>query len=293
MRNKLLTCFTIIIALILDSILLFNIASYDKVLINAVNIINERTTEINHFLTKYKIEKSGTLEVSANYRGAHGENYPSEYTYNYRLLDKLYLEDKEYAEINYDKKILSLFNKLTKLKDIDLSNCSNTKRKNGKLIITCDKNYINDILETNFKNIEVTVYTDGLFKEINHITINLDDINLTLNGNDLTIEYLDNSIKISFNGSNYYVNVNDLLKANIIINDVYSCSIVINDKVYYVEVRDNELYIKFNSQAAIYNSVSITAKYGSVTLEKEKLIDKLTDNPIANYIENSDFNIWR
>ena len=221
-KKILIILITFIVVFILDSVIIFNFVNKDKVINNALSIVNEKIDDISLFLNKYDIGKKGILDVNVNYRGAHGENYPSKYSYKYELTDKLYLEDEEYAYINVDNNVLDIFHKLSKLENINLDMCSNINNNKNSFEITCDNEYINKILNTNFKKINILIYTKGLVKEIDYVVINLDDIKLTFNKDELTINYLNNNIKISFNGSNYYVNINDLLKANIMITDVYS-----------------------------------------------------------------------
>ena len=292
MRRLLIFSLAIVVIVITNIYFLLGLYNKENIAKETVTIVNDKISYIDKFINKYTIGKTGLLEVTANYKGAHGENYPSDYVFNYELADKLYFENNEYASIDYPKEVISLITTLKNLKNIDLTNLKVT-RLGGKYEVSLDTNDINKKLNTNFKDISFNIYTKGLIHKVDYLEFKLDDLYMTLTKDSFNIKFQNNNIRIDLNADNVYLNVNDILKVNVLIKDLYSCSIVLGDKVYYLEIKDDGFYLKFNSPSAIYNSITINGHYSYMILNKEKEIEKLTDNPIVNYISNTEFNFWR
>lgn len=247
---------------------------------------------IDKVINNYQLQKMGVAEVTANYKGAHGENYPAVFNYNYEVLDKIYFEDTSYSSIDNSIGIIMLFNALSNVSNLNLDNYKSISSEGSKRIIMYDNKYINEILGTNFKSVRVEVKTKGLIKRLSDIHVFLDDIDITLDNNDIKVSYDDKGALISLSDNAVYVNVNDKLKMNIFMkNDGNNFSIVLNDKVYSVQMSKNEANIKFSSPSSIYNSMSIKLIYKDVSLSKTNALENIEDNPVLRYLNEADLSL--
>ncbi len=266
-------------------------ASKNKCLDEYKNKITSKINIISSIVNKYDISPSGEVEVVANYKGAHGENYPANFNYNYTLDDKLYFEDEEYTSIDVNKNLLSVIGSLKNIENVDVSKYESVKKSGNKIKIMYDEKTINEVLKTNFKSISAEVNMSGIIKKIKEINIILDDINITVNGDDLHITYNSKTIDLNLKEDATYVNINNKLKMNIFTKNNYNFSIVFNNQVYSLELLEDGLNLKFNTSASIYNSMSIKVKYKGVSLEKKREANNYNDNPIIRYLSESDLSL--
>lgn len=289
----------IIIIIICISILLIGITSIfvvnnKKCEDKAIDLINTHIQDISKFVNKYEVMNNGTLEINANYKGAHGESYPAKFTYNYELSDKLYFENDVYTYLDVNTDVLHFLNNIKSIENIDVYKY--TKKRSHKNVTTYsyDVNHVNEILNTDFEKVEIKVFTKGIYKVIDYIEVSLDDNKITVNKKDIDITYKNNDIELVKNDAGYYLSINGKLKCNIFINnDNYSFSIVFNNTVYYLEIRDSGLVIKFTSPASIYNSIDIKVSYKDNKVTKKKISNNFDDNPIIRYLSKSDLSLWR
>lgn len=285
----------IVLSLVITASLIqyiFTHSSQKQVLSVVTNEINKKLDLINDIVDRFPIKSTGIAEVTANYKGAHGENYPAKFNYNYEVLDKIYFEDTSYSSIDNSIGIIMLFNALSNVSNLNLDNYKSISSEGSKRIIMYDNKYINEILGTNFKSVRVEVKTKGLIKRLSDIHVFLDDIDITLDNNDIKVSYDDKGALISLSDNAVYVNVNDKLKMNIFMkNDGNNFSIVLNDKVYSVQMSKNEANIKFSSPSSIYNSMSIKLIYKDVSLSKTNALENIEDNPVLRYLNEADLSL--
>lgn len=291
-KKKIIIISSIAVVFLIIVFLLISVnASKNKCLDEYKNKISSKINIASNILNKYNIGLSGEVEVVANYKGAHGENYPANFNYNYLLEDKLYFEDEEYTSIDINKNLLSVIDSLKNLENVDVSKYKSIVKKGNKIKIMYDEKTINEVLKTNFKSIRAEINMSGIIKKIKEINIILDDINISVNGDDIHITYDSKNIDLNLKEDATYVNVNNKLKMNIFTKNNYNFSIVFNNQVYSLELLEDGLNLKFNTSASIYNSMSIKVKYKSVSLEKKREAENYNDNPIIRYLRESDLSL--
>lgn len=277
MKKKIILISGIVVLLfiILASVLIT--LNNNKLEDKALSLIETHVKDISSFISKYDIKANGVVNISANYKGAHGESYPAEFTYNYELTDKLYFEDEEYTYLDINADVLDI---VKNLKDINKFDVYKYKTKNvnkNAIIYTYDFDV--------FKNFQVKIFTKGLIKKVDYIEVDIDDYKITVDKNKIDVVVGHNDIEIVKNNTGYYLSINGKLKCNIFINkDNYTFSIVLNNMVYYLEINNEGLVIKFNSSSAIYNSIDMKVKYDDNKLNKNKLSSNFDDNPIIRYL---------
>ncbi len=291
MKKKVILFITLSLVITV-SLVLYNFMYFSKKeTINYVtNVIKTKLDLINDIVEKFPVKNTGIVEVTANYKGAHGENYPAVFNYNYELSDKLYLENGEFSYINIDSNLKKMINLFFNLKKLDLTNYEISK-SDGKYILTYDEKAINEVLKTTFNKISVSIEAKDVFKKEKNIQIDLDDIHIDILKKDIVIKNHDKLSYISLDSDLCYLNVNNKLKMNLFMKDNYSSNIVWNGQVYTLLLEDEGFLLKFNTSASIYNSISMTFKYEDVILNKNNKLENFKDNPIIRYISESDLSL--
>lgn len=288
MKKKVIVVITLSLVITV-SLVLYNFMYFSKKeTINYVtNEIKTSLDLINDIVGKFLVKNTGTVEVTANYKGAHGENYPAVFNYNYELSDKLYLENGEFGYINIDSNLKKMVNIFLNLKKLDLTNYEISK-SDDKYILTYDEKAINEVLKTTFNKINVSIEAKDIFKKEKNIQIDLDDIHIDILKKDIVIKYQGILTYISLDSDLCYLNINNKLKMNLFMKDNFSSNIVWNGQVYSLFLEDEGFLLKFNTSASIYNSISMTFKYDDVIVNKNNKLENFKDNPIIRYISESD-----
>lgn len=291
MNKKVITVlFCLFLAVAID-IFCFDLLGKNEGFIRFSDIYSDNIKYVSKIANKFSISPTGEVEVTANYKGAHGENYPAVFNYNYELSDKLYFENEEYSSINIDKYLLKNIEVLKKIQDIDINNYSRKISKHNKYRIMYDSSYINEVLNTNFKEVYVDINLSGLIKKIDSVDIYLDDIKINYCNKEFKINYGKYNIVVALTNSASYANVNNKLKMNVFTSDNISFSIVFNNQVYSLELVDNGMNIKFVTKAAIYNSLDIKVRNSDVRLDKLVETIDYNDNPIIRYLSESNLSL--
>ena len=291
MKKKVIVVITLSLVITV-SLVLYNFMYFSKKeTINYVtNEIKTSLDLINDIVGKFPVKNTGTVEFTANYKGAHGENYPAVFNYNYELSDKLYLENGEFGYINIDSNLKKMVNIFLNLKKLDLTNYEISK-SDDKYILTYDEKAINEVLKTTFNKINVSIEAKDIFKKEKNIQIDLDDIHIDILKKDIVIKYQGILTYISLDSDLCYLNINNKLKMNLFMKDNFSSNIVWNGQVYSLFLEDEGFLLKFNTSASIYNSISMTFKYEDVILNKNNKLENFKDNPIIRYISESDLSL--
>ena len=255
---------------------------FNEELTTILNDFNELSTKIG----RYEIKKSGKLSISANYKGAHGENFPHDFEFNYALKDnKLYFENQEgYNSLNLNKDLINLLKSLSKKIESDKVRASHSVINFTEASLNLNVEYINNIYKTSFKEITATIYFNNfLSKNVEKTVIKIDDITLTKIGKSYIIDIDDYNIKFNFNKSGYSININDNIKMNVFnetTNDRYT--LVVGEYVYSFTVKSEGIDFVASTGASIYNSINVIAKYEDIELKlEEELATK--DNHITRY----------
>lgn len=255
---------------------------FNNELTSMIKDFNELSTKIN----RYEIKESGKLDISANYKGAHGENFPHDFEFNYALKEnKLYFEnDKGYNSLNINKDLINFLKSLSNKIDADKIQLSHSEVKFTTASVKLNVGYINKIYNTSFKEITANIYFENfLSRHVQKIVIKIDNITLTKIGNSYVIDVDDYNIKFNFNKQGYSLNINNDIKLNAFTettNDRYS--LVVGKYVYSFSVKGDGIDFVASTGASIYNSINVIATYEDVELELEKELDK-EDNPITRY----------
>ncbi len=291
MKKKVIVVITLSLVITV-SLVLYNFMYFSKK--ETINYVtNEIKTSfdlINDIMDKFPVKNTGTVEVTANYKGAHGENYPAVFNYNYELSDKLYLENGEFSYINIDSNLKKMVNIFLNLKKLDLTNYEISK-SDDKYILTYDEKAINEVLKTTFNKINVSIEAKDIFKKEKNIQIDLDDIHIDILKKDIVIKYQGILTYISLDSDLCYLNINNKFKMNLFMKDNFSSNIVWNGQVYSLFLEDEGFLLKFNTSASIYNSISMTFKYEDVIVNKNNKLENFKDNPIIRYISESDLSL--
>lgn len=292
MKKKITIIISILIVLLLVCIV--NILFINNGYINRQidNFKSEYELFYNN-INKFPIYDEGKLDINANYRGAHGENNPNRFVFDYKLDNSIVSFSNEvgFKDYEYDNKITELIKGIRKIDVNTLEEIlKESKIENNKLII--DEKKINNITNFNIENISITFESTNIIKKLKRIVINIDDVKISIEDKIINIDYKDNHINVKINSSGYYLSINDTLKMNAFINDNKNTySIVIGDKVLRVEVSDNELKVLGGFESAIYNSIEITATKGKTNIVKNNELE-LNDVPILRYFTNTDLSFW-
>lgn len=248
--------------------------------------------ELYNYLNTHESFSSGTIEVIANYRGAHGENYPNFFNFDYINEDNTvtFTNSSGSLKYSYDNEISNIINILKNMSSSELEKI--IKYKNNKVLI--DKDKLNELTKQNFKNVEVRFNYHGLVRKLDNIEITLDGLNMIIKDKVIEITYNNNVIKITLNSSGYSLNINDILKMNAFLNEYKNTySIIIKDKVFHVEYSNEELVIKALSEGAIYNGLDLHVKNKeNVNINNDSILTN-DDVPIIRYYNNIDIEFWR
>lgn len=252
----------------------------------------ELTTFLNDFkdlstkVSRYEIKKVGKLSISANYKGAHGENFPHDFEFNYALKgNKIYFENKDgYNSLNLNKDLIDVLKSFNKKIEVDKVRASNSTINFTTATLNLNVEYINNLYKTSFKNITATVYFNNfLSKNVEKTVIKIDDIVITKIGKSYIIDVDDYNIKFNFNKSGYSININDDIKMNVFnetTNDRYT--LVVGKYVYSFTVREDGIDFVASTGASIYNSFNVVAQYDDIELNLNKELD-IEKNPITRY----------
>jgi hypothetical protein len=258
------------------------------------NSLKELETNYNKFynyITSHEVITSGTIDVNANYRGAHGENYPNAFTFEFTKEDNKYtfINEKGYYTYEYDNKIYELLDDIRSITPEYLDKIitiSNNK-------INIDIELINELTNSNIKSASIKFNSKGLIKKLSSIDITIDDLSININGKEIKANYLDNNITIKINDSGYYLNINNKLKMNAFLNDNKNLySVVIGSKTLTVEITDDILSVIGNSEAAIYNSLELTINNKKNNNYESDTLLELNDIPMLRYYTNNDLSFW-
>lgn len=292
MKRKIVGIILIIIVVLLiaiGSILLINKDYTDK----QIDSFLAKYDAFYQYISAHPIYDEGDIDVNANYRGAHGENYPNRFTFDYKLDDSLVLLSNEsgYKEYTSDNRIYKLIEGIRKL---DINNLNKilkeSKIEDNKVII--DGNKISEITGLNIDNISITFNSSNIIKKLKRIDIDIDDIKISIEDNNIKIDYKDNNINIKINSSGYYMNINEKLKMNAFLNsNKNTYSIIIKDKVLSIEISDTDLKVLGGFESAIYNSIELMISKEEKIIEKGNELE-INDIPILRYFTNTDLSFW-
>ena len=89
MRKKILFgLFVIVFYIYFLSAFLINNYREANLVNRSLSLISSYSEKLHESVGRYDVGLTGTIDVKANYKGAHGENYPAQYNYNFEVSDK-------------------------------------------------------------------------------------------------------------------------------------------------------------------------------------------------------------
>ncbi len=294
MRKKiLLGLFVIVFYIYFLSAFLINNYREAYLVNRSLSLISSYSEKLHESVGRYDVGLTGTIDVKANYKGAHGENYPAQYNYNFEVSDKLYFEDTSLSYFDINTEWLKVFSVLGRLKNLDLKKYLDITTEKNDIVVSYDAKYINDILGSEFENTYVKIHTRGITRKFDKIVITLDEIVVTINDKEIIVNSDGNEIRIVPNDAGFFIAINNILKGNIFVNDDNcSGSLVIGDRVYYFEVSGDNAIVKFSNEASIYNSIEMNVHFSKLELKKMSVSANFDDNPIIRYLSEARYSLW-
>lgn len=283
----------IIVALFISVVCIHTIYNDDfKLRDYVINDLNEKIIKVGDYARNINISfnKTGKIKLNALYKGAHGESNPSEFNYNFSLNNGVYIVENEDGFLEFDMSILTkIIDTFASLKTLEPELIVNKTTKNNNIVYELDKDIINQIYSTDFKNITIDIKTDGFIKQVSSYSLRLDDYVVNINDKKIEVNGK-NNITLTFGNKGYSLNINDKLKMNVI--NYYQYNILINDTSLFLELTDEGFYLSALTTHAIYNSLEITGVYENADIEKNKEVDPIL-NPLYRYFDEVSFDIWR
>lgn len=292
MKRKITIIISILIVLLL--VVIVNIVFINNGYINRqIDHFKNEYEAFYQYVNRHPIYDEGVLDINANYRGAHGENYPNRFVFDYKLDNStvIFSNGDGYKEYEYNNKIYEFIKSIRKLDANSLSKIiKESKIEDNRVVI--DVRRINDITGFNINNMSITFEPKNILKKLKRIIIKIDDIEISIENENIKIDYMDNVINIKKNSAGYYLSINDTLEMNAFLNDNKNTySIIIKDKVLRIEVSDNELTVFGGFESAIYNSIEITSTKDNANIVKNSELE-LNDVPVLRYFTNTNLSFW-
>ena len=283
----------IIVALFISVVCIHTIYNDDNKLRDyVITDLNEKIVKVGDYARNINISfnKTGKIKLNALYKGAHGESNPSEFNYNFSLIDGIFTVENEDGFLGFDMSTLTkIIDTLASLKTLEPELIVNKTTQNNNIVYEADKSIINQIYNTHFKIITIDVKTEGFIKRVASYSLKLDDYIVNINDKKIEVKGK-NNITLTFGNKGYSLNINDKLKMNVI--NYYQYNILINDTSLFLELTDEGFYLSALTTHAIYNSLEITGVYENVDIEKNKEVDSIL-NPLYRYFNEVSFDIWR
>lgn len=253
--------------------------------------LNEKIVKVGDYARNININfnKTGKINLTALYKGAHGESNPSEFNYNFSLDDGIFTVENEDGYLDFDMSILTkIIDTIAGLKTLEPELIVNETNKTNSIVYELDQNIINQIYNTDFKEILIDVKIEGFIKRVSSYSLKLGDYVVNISDKKIEVKGKNNII-LTFGNKGYSLNINDKLKMNVI--NYYQYNILINDTSLFLELTDEGFYLSALTTHAIYNSLEISGIYDNANIEKDKEVDPIL-NPLYRYFNEVSFNIW-
>lgn len=248
--------------------------------------LNEDISSLSSYVNKYSIPKKGKTEISANYKGAHGESFPKDFKFNYKLEgNTLYFSDEAgYTKLELDQRLVDLFNIFSNDFTEDILVAKDEKNEENTIKVSLDIDKINNYFNKEFKKAEMVINKkNAISKEIKDITLSLDDYIITIDKSNYKIMYNDEKVDVNIVKNGYSLAINDTVKMNVIFEkDVDKYNIIVDNYVYSLNISNNNVKFTANTRASIYNSIEAVFMGEEVNINKKKEVD-IKNNPLTRY----------
>lgn len=307
MNKKKVILISIIIVIVIV-IIITSIYHNNKIYKNYEKQLEDKIEKIYNDINSYDYKGTGHIDLVANYRGAHGEANPANFNYDFNLTntsltlgnsDGYYTigipdDYKTYAD-NSIKELSSYT--IDDYKNI-LSHNIKVENNKNKLVITLDKDYINELFNSNFSSIKLTFNLKGLlYKNVDNITLNIKytydgnniDNNLTISSDLKTIIGEINNLDFRYyeNSNGFSISYDTLFKLNKIEYDNYNeINIVFSSYSATLDLYKDYVDFYVSGEAAIYKGLTMKITFDdNININKANLIDGHSI-PIVRYFTN-------
>jgi hypothetical protein len=274
MKKKILSILGIIVIIVL----LFSIVTIkyknDHIYDKYSDLLNNNLEFLSSLVKGYS--NSGHVDVTANYRGAHGENNPHNFNYLFNVDDsKLIVGNEDGYSYLSDFIYLDLLNRVSSIKDT----LKVTQIKDG--LYNIDTKVISNLLFKKIDSITLEVKTKGFVKKIDEsiLHIKYDDKEETITFNeDFTSArgtFFDKEVKYNKTSQGISLQYGVDFKMNIFIRDNYLEYNVVDDEyVYKLSLYDDKIIANVSGDASIYRGLDMTFNFaGGLRIEPDKIVD--------------------
>lgn len=284
---------TSIIIIMIFIIILF-IVSKNSIINNTKNVLTTNINNIYNYINKYNYGKTGTINIVANYKGAHDSVNPINFSYSFI---NEYKDDTLYTTLEntlgyYTNELNNKYiNTYMILKNKEqLKNIFTIKEINeefNKIIFYFDESIINNVLNKEYKEFKLIINTKLLYLGINNYKLSLDDYELDITKD--FKEFSNEDLKINITNLGYNLKYKDNLRISYKNDDKDIYNILINDCVLNLEMSD-DIVIKVSKEVNIYKGLDIKVEFNNNSLNKLNTINRY-DIPIFKYFDNLDLNV--
>ena len=285
----------LIIISIISLFILLIIVSKNSIINNTKDLLNTNLDSFYDYVNKYNYGNEGVVNITANYKGAHGSTNPINFEYNFMseykdntLFTTLENNDGYYVD-ELSSNLINLFMKIRNNQDLkSIININNIKSEFNKIIFTFDVDNINKIFNTNVNNINLIVNTNILYLGINNYKLIIDDNEFIINKD--FKELSNDNIRLFLNSNGYNINYMNKIRLNYNNkNNKEEYNLSINDCIISIDF-GNSIKIKVNKEVSIYEGLEINIDFRDVDFSYDKKINR-NDIPIYRYIDNANINI--
>ncbi len=255
----------VVIIIIIVGVFLINIKGNKKV--SRDDLINQNLDFIASLSKKYS--RVGNLDVTANYRGAHGENNPHDFEYEFEVEGgKLFIGNEKGFSYLSDFNYLDIINLIADIKN---------KLKVTKIdtnIYSMDTEMISDIL---YKRIDSITLETKSKENIMHIKYDDKDETITFNEDFTSAKgtFFDKEIKYNKTSQGISLQYGFDFKMNVFTGeDKVEYSIVNGPYVYKILLYEDKITASVSGEAAIYKGLDMTFNFvDGLRVDHDKIID--------------------
>ena len=284
---------SVIIIIVLLVILVFVLKN--NIIDNTKKILNNNINNLYSYINKYDFKDSGVVNITANYKGAHGSTNPVNFEYNFNIkyndnkLNTVLENNDGYYENSISNDLLSIYMKIKNNDQLkDILSIKEIKEDFNTITFNFDESIINKVLNKNYKEFKLIVNTNIFYLGIKDYKLVLD--NYILNITDDFKHFSNDDIRIVINNNGYNINYKDHIKLNYKNKedkDYYSISI--DECAFDIEI-GSSINIKVNKEVNIYNGLGININFKDVKIYKNSQLNR-TDIPLYRYFDNANINI--
>ena len=270
-------------------VLVFTISLISKNMIvnNTKNLLNSTINSFYDYVNKYDYGNSGVINITANYKGAHGSTNPINFLYNFKnsydngVLYTTFESNDGYYTNEITSSLLDIFMKIKNNDTLkEIFSIKNEKIEFNKIVLILDENKLNTLLNTNYKDFKLIINTNLLFLGVSNYQLVFDDNNLSIT-NDFKKIY-NNDYKIEMINDGYNLSYKDFLKVNYSDN-VYN--ITNNNCIFNIQMGNN-IKVRVNKEVNIYNGLELDIEFKNIELNKKSEINR-DDIPLFKYFDNA------